>query len=125
MEGIKGGALATPPGKSHGQYKQQKLWTSLIAFERSNPLKLEKESLGVRVELVYNQCLLCLYHFPEIWYEYATWHASTGDKERASEVFKRAIEALPSCTILSSGTADLRQRRTRLRRPRRFMRIFW
>ena len=43
-EGIKGGALATPPGKSHGQYKQQKLWTSLIAFERSNPLKLEKES---------------------------------------------------------------------------------
>ena len=105
-EGIKGGALATPPGKSHGQYKQQKLWTSLIAFERSNPLKLEKESLGVRVELVYNQCLLCLYHFPEIWYEYATWHASTGDKERASEVFKRAIEALPSCTILSFAAAD-------------------
>ncbi|QDZ18599.1 Suf domain-containing protein [Chloropicon primus] len=105
-EGISVNLLATPPGTKASQYKQQKLWTKLIAFEKSNPLKLEKEPLGVRIELVYNQCLLCLHHFPEIWYEYTTWHAGNGDHARASEVFTKACSALPACTMLHFAAAD-------------------
>ena len=107
-EGIKVDMLATPPipKAKPGDYGQQALWTKLIAFERSNPLKLEKDPLSVRVELVYNQCLLCLHHYPEIWYEYAIWHDDNGRQSSASTVFKDACAALPTCTILSFAAAD-------------------
>jgi cleavage stimulation factor subunit 3 len=108
-EGIKVDMLATPPNpkqKVGGDYGQQTLWTKLIAFERSNPLKLEKDPLSVRVELVYNQCLLCLYHYPEVWYEYAIWHADNDRQSNASTVFKDACAALPTCTILYFAAAD-------------------
>ena len=121
-EGIKVGMLATPPGATGprgkanriNQYHQQKLWTKLIAFEKSNPLKLEKEPLSVRVELVYNQSLLCLYHFPEMWYEYAMWHCESGEDARASEVFEEACAALPTCAILHFATADFQAAREQI-----------
>lgn len=36
-----------------------------------------------------------LYHYPDIWYEYATWHAKTGSVDSAVKVFQRALKALP------------------------------
>ena len=105
-EGIKVNMMATPPSNKAKEYEQQKLWNRLISFEKSNPLKLEAEPLCARVELMYNQCLLCLYHNPEFCYEYATWHAENGRESNASEVFKEACSALPTCTILYFAAAD-------------------
>lgn len=36
-----------------------------------------------------------LYHYPDIWYDYATWHASSGSVDSAAKVFQRALKALP------------------------------
>lgn len=41
------------------------------------------------------QCLMYLYHYPDIWYDYATWHAKSGSKDSAVKVFQRASKALP------------------------------
>ncbi len=36
-----------------------------------------------------------LYHYPDIWYDYATWHAQNGSPDSAAVVFQRALKALP------------------------------
>ncbi|XP_065869364.1 cleavage stimulation factor subunit 77-like isoform X2 [Euphorbia lathyris] len=36
-----------------------------------------------------------LYHYPDIWYDYATWHAKSGAIDAAIKVFQRALKALP------------------------------
>jgi hypothetical protein len=36
-----------------------------------------------------------LYHYPDIWYDYATWHTQNGSVDSASKVFQRALKALP------------------------------
>lgn len=41
------------------------------------------------------QCLMYLYHYPDIWYDYATWHAKSGSVDAAVKVFQRALKALP------------------------------
>ena len=46
------------------------------------------------------QCLMYLYHYPDIWYDYATWHAKTGSIDAAVKVFQRALKALPGNLLL-------------------------
>lgn len=41
------------------------------------------------------QCLMYLYHYPDIWYDYATWHSQNGSPDSAAVVFQRALKALP------------------------------
>lgn len=41
------------------------------------------------------QCLMYLYHYPDIWYDYASWHAKSGSMDAAIKVFQRALKALP------------------------------
>lgn len=41
------------------------------------------------------QCLMYMYHYPDIWYDYATWHAKGGSIDAAIKVFQRALKALP------------------------------
>lgn len=49
------------------------------------------------------QCLMYLYHYPDIWYDYATWHAKSGSVDSAVKVFQRALKALPgNCTVFSA-----------------------
>lgn len=36
-----------------------------------------------------------LYHYPDIWYDYATWHAKNGSLDSATKVYQRALKALP------------------------------
>lgn len=36
-----------------------------------------------------------LYHYPDIWYDYATWHAKNGSIDSAIKIFQRALKALP------------------------------
>lgn len=44
------------------------------------------------------QCLLYLYHYPDIWYDFAMWHAKNGSIDSAAKVFQRAIKALPGAS---------------------------
>lgn len=48
------------------QEQQLKLWRAYIDSERSNPQRLERADLNLRVKLAYRQALLCLRHFPEV-----------------------------------------------------------
>lgn len=43
----------------------------------------------------YFQCLMYLYHHPDIWYDYAMWHAKNGSVDSAIKIFQRAVKALP------------------------------
>jgi len=41
------------------------------------------------------QCLMYLYHYPDVWHDYATWHAKAGSIDAAIKVFQRSLKALP------------------------------
>lgn len=48
------------------------LWQKYIAWEKSNPLRTEDTALLTkRVVFALEQCLLCLGHHPDIWYQAA------------------------------------------------------
>ena len=52
---------------------QVEIWQKYIAWERSNPLRIEDHNLlNKRVMFGFEQCLLCLGHFPNIWYTAAS-----------------------------------------------------
>lgn len=102
--GIKETALAVPPSKAGKA--QETLWSKLIAFEKGNPVKLEQAAMVSRLSLVYEQCLQCFYHYPAFWYDYASWHADNERQEKASQTFKDACDALPSCPVIHFAAAD-------------------
>lgn len=53
---------------------QVDLWKKYIAWEKSNPLRTEDATLITRrVMFAFEQCLLCLGHHPDIWYEAAQY----------------------------------------------------
>ena len=53
---------------------QLELWQKYISWERSNPLRVEDQVLITRrVMFAYEQCLLCLGHHPNVWYEAAVF----------------------------------------------------
>lgn len=50
-----------------------------------------------------------LYHYPGIWYDYATWHTTNGSTDSAIKVFHRALQALPRSTMLKYAYAELEE----------------
>lgn len=108
-------ALATPPGTSPKDEERQYLaWRQLLAFEQSNFQRLAPVALGKAVSFAFDQSLMYLYHYPDIWYEYATWHARHGSPDTAVQVFVRAISALPDCDVLHFAYAELEETRGRI-----------
>ncbi|XP_077282939.1 cleavage stimulation factor subunit su(f) isoform X1 [Arctopsyche grandis] len=63
---------ATPPTLHPEELKQVELWKKYISWERSNPLRSEDTALVARrVMFAVEQCLLCLAHHPDVWYQAA------------------------------------------------------
>ncbi|XP_014240504.1 protein suppressor of forked isoform X2 [Cimex lectularius] len=63
---------SVPPTGSLEEIKQVELWKKYIAWEKSNPLRSEDTALVTRrVMFAFEQCLLCLGHHADIWYEAA------------------------------------------------------
>lgn len=44
---------------------------------------------------------MCLYHYPDVWYDYAEWHIKSGSTDAAIKVFQRALKAIPGISDLS------------------------
>lgn len=86
--------LATPPTGSRKEAVQMQQWKRVLAYEKKvrspitsilsllirclflliilkNPQGLDPAALRDRVVFAYNQALLVLYHFPEIWFDLA------------------------------------------------------
>ncbi|KAK9861162.1 hypothetical protein WJX84_008660 [Apatococcus fuscideae] len=73
------GGLALPPGKGGWEQQQAMVrWKEYIEWERSNPQSLDGPALTARISLAYDQALMYLLHYPEMWHAYAKWHREGG-----------------------------------------------
>ncbi|KAK8629727.1 hypothetical protein V6N13_078556 [Hibiscus sabdariffa] len=102
--------LAIPPTDSCKDQMQWVAWKRLLAFEKGNPQRIDSAS-NKRIIFSYEQCLMYLYHYPDIWYDYATWHAKGGSMDAAVKVFQRALKALPDSEMLKYAYAELEESR--------------
>ncbi|CAA3000880.1 cleavage stimulation factor subunit 77 isoform X1 [Olea europaea subsp. europaea] len=103
--------LAVPPSGSSKEEMQWMAWKKLLSFERGNPQRIDNVSANKRIAFAYEQCLMYLYHYPDIWYDYATWHAKSGSIDPAIKVFQRALKALPDSEMLKYAYAELEESR--------------
>ncbi|KAK5826585.1 cleavage stimulation factor subunit 77 [Gossypium arboreum] len=102
--------LAIPPTDSCKDQMQWVAWKRLLAFEKGNPQRIDSAS-NKRIIFSYEQCLMYLYHYPDIWYDYATWQAKSGSMDAAVKVFQRALKALPESEMLKYAYAELEESR--------------
>ncbi|KAK6169592.1 hypothetical protein SNE40_020613 [Patella caerulea] len=113
--GLDRNAPSVPPQNNPNESKQVELWKKYIAWEKSNPLRTEDHALITkRVMFAYEQCLLCLGHHPDIWYEAASYLeqsskilAEKGDQnagkmfaDEAAAIYERAISTLMKTNML-------------------------
>eukprot|EP01104_Vermistella_antarctica_P003842 TRINITY_DN1418_c2_g1_i1.p1 TRINITY_DN1418_c2_g1~~TRINITY_DN1418_c2_g1_i1.p1 ORF type:complete len:851 (+),score=210.19 TRINITY_DN1418_c2_g1_i1:90-2642(+) len=81
--------------------EQVVLWKRLIEYEKSDPQnRNDVVELIKRVSFVYRQCLLNLYHFPEIWHDFFAFLVQHQLPEQAKEVLQQAITAMPGSLLL-------------------------
>ncbi|KAF2072691.1 hypothetical protein CYY_005997 [Polysphondylium violaceum] len=106
LEGILRNMLAKPPRTSDKEEHQVRLWRKLIAYERTNPQRFDQASFRNRVTATYNQCLLCLYRYPDIWYEAATYQAECNNIDSCIQFYDRALVALPKNLFIHFAYAD-------------------
>ncbi|KAJ6808847.1 cleavage stimulation factor subunit 77 [Iris pallida] len=103
--------LAVPPNGSYKEEQQCRAWKQYLAFEKGNPQRIDSASSNRRVTFTYEQCLMYLYHYPDIWYDYATWHTKNGSIDSASKVFQRALKAIPDSDLLKYAYGELEESR--------------
>ncbi|XP_014512243.1 cleavage stimulation factor subunit 77 isoform X1 [Vigna radiata var. radiata] len=103
--------LAVPPSGSYKEEMQWIAWKRLLSFEKGNPQRIDTASSNKRIIFTYEQCLMYMYHYPDIWYDYATWHAKGGSIDAAIKVFQRALKALPDSEMLRYACAELEESR--------------
>nr|GEU95010.1 cleavage stimulation factor subunit 77 [Tanacetum cinerariifolium] len=103
--------LAVPPSGSVKEELQWKAWKKFLAFEKENPQRIDAASANKRISFTYEQSLMYLYHYPDIWFDYATWHAKSGSTESAIKVYQRSLKVLPDCALLRYAYAKLEESR--------------
>ncbi|RZC83377.1 hypothetical protein C5167_046163 [Papaver somniferum] len=101
--------LAVPPSGSYKEEQQCMAWKRFLAFEKGNPQRIDSGSSNSRITLTYEQCLMYLYHYPDIWFDYATWHAKNGSIDLAIKVYQKALKALPDSEVLRYAYAELEE----------------
>jgi len=70
-------------------------WRKIIAYEETNPLKLDTVSCETRLCLVYQQCLLPMAHCTEFWYSFYSFLNLKKKQELALQVIESAVSKLP------------------------------
>lgn len=118
---------SVPPSGMPEETKQVDVWKRYIRWEKDNPLRTDDQTLVTkRVRFAYEQCLLCLSHHPDIWYEAALYlqesckilsekgdvNASKIFSEEAGQIYERAISgALRKNQLLFFAYADFEESR--------------
>ncbi|KAF0313875.1 Protein suppressor of forked [Amphibalanus amphitrite] len=116
-----------PPTGNPEEQKQMSAWKKYIAWEKSNPLRTEDMSLWTRrVTFAFEQCLLCLGHHPDVWYEYAVFlqeaaqvmtekgdvTAAKATTDEIASVFERATQGpMRGCMLIYFAHADFEETR--------------
>jgi cleavage stimulation factor subunit 3 len=104
--------LAVPPLNEDSELQDQySIWKSILTYERSNPQRLEPTKLAERVNFAFEQALIPLYHYPDIWLQYAQFVSrvtpcQTCIKE-ALYVLDRAVQACPNTTAIRFMQTEL------------------
>ncbi|KAM0883965.1 hypothetical protein ACQ4PT_031294 [Festuca glaucescens] len=101
--------LAIPSTGSYKEEQQCMAWKRLLTFEKGNPQRIDAAAANRRITFTYEQCLMYLYHHPDVWYDYATWHAKNGSTDSAIKIFQRAVKALPGSEVLKYAFAELEE----------------
>lgn len=125
--GLNRQAVSVPPRGTAAEMKQLDMWRKYIQWEKSNPSGTEEYALyAKRVIFAYEQALLCLGYYPDIWYEAslfqqqaATALAEKGDVKLANslnveitQLFERAIGGLlKDSQLLFFAYADFEEER--------------
>ncbi|KAF2368245.1 Suppressor of forked [Trinorchestia longiramus] len=118
---------SVPPSGLPEETKQVEVWKRYIRWEKDNPLRTDDQTLVTkRVRFAYEQCLLCLSHHPDIWYEAALYlqesckilsekgdvNASKIFSEEAGQIYERAISGpLRKNQLLYFAYADFEESR--------------
>uniref|UniRef100_A0A158QHI6 Suf domain-containing protein n=1 Tax=Rodentolepis nana TaxID=102285 RepID=A0A158QHI6_RODNA len=125
-KGLSKNIPSVPPQNTPHEVKQVELWKRYIQWEKDNPLKTEDISvLTKRVLFAYEQCLLCLGHHPDIWYEAASYLeqaskllTSKGEQtmalvfaDDAAAMYERALNLLKNNMMLYFAYADYEEGR--------------
>lgn len=74
------------------QSKMAEKWRRVLEYERTNPLRLERQCLQERVSLLYQQATACLAYHAEIWYDFHAWLDLCGQGEKATACLRQAVE---------------------------------
>uniref|UniRef100_A0A8R1XKN9 Suf domain-containing protein n=1 Tax=Onchocerca volvulus TaxID=6282 RepID=A0A8R1XKN9_ONCVO len=125
--GLNRQAVSVPPRGTVAEMKQLDMWRKYIQWEKTNPLGTEEYAyFAKRVIYAYEQALLCLGYYPDMWYEAALFQqqaaavlAEKGDVKLAAtmntdiiQLFERAIGGiLKESQLLFFAYADYEEER--------------
>ncbi|KAG0424775.1 hypothetical protein HPB47_027996, partial [Ixodes persulcatus] len=135
--GLNKNSPSVPPQGTPEEAKQVELWKKYISWEKGNPLRTEDHALitkrgklighaAAKLMFAYEQCLLCLGHHPDVWYEAALFLEQSsklltdkGDlnagklfSDEAAAVYERATTTLlRKNTLLYFAYADFEESR--------------
>jgi len=99
-------ALAVPATSSRADKADMTNWQKILALEMENPERLDALRLKSRMRYTLELFVSVKRHYPEAWYQYASYENQVNDHEAAAGVFERAIEAIPDSSYLHFAFAD-------------------
>ncbi|KAJ1361978.1 hypothetical protein KIN20_021376, partial [Parelaphostrongylus tenuis] len=125
--GVNRQAVSVPPRGTAPEMKQVEMWKKYIQWEKSNPMETEEYGqFAKRVVYAYEQSLLCLGYYPDMWYEAALFLQQAGKQleekgdvklaqqmtAEAMQLFDRAISGLMKHSqLLYFAYADFEEER--------------
>ncbi|KNC45972.1 cleavage stimulation factor 77 kDa subunit [Thecamonas trahens ATCC 50062] len=105
MSGIATSGLPLPPSTSPKAINLVAAYRRWVAFECENPLSLDEAMLQRRVAFAYNQALLDLYYYSELWFEAHVYFRNAGDEGLATAFLQRGTLAQPGNQLLAYAYA--------------------
>lgn len=99
-------ALAVPATTSKADAAQMADWQKILAFEMGNPERLDPLRLKSRMRFTLELFVSVKRHYPEAWYQYTVYENEASDRDAATSIFERALEAIPDSTYLHFAFAD-------------------
>ncbi|KAJ3023707.1 mRNA 3'-end-processing protein rna14 [Thoreauomyces humboldtii] len=104
--------MARPPTWTDRELQMLVAWKRYIAWERSNPLRLEDKSIWIsRVLYAYKSALLMLRYYPELYYEASSFLKEVNRSEEAAAMLRSGVETLPGSLLLTLSLAELEESR--------------